>query len=121
MRCDINNSDRYCELPYFGEHLIYGVQGSRRIVLPTVDVDTLVPSKVWRCSSSVRSRLASRCSGSQPSRAVPFTRGRPEMGTASTPPVWRRRFSQRLMVGTDTEKIYATSSLGRPRSTAAGE
>jgi hypothetical protein len=32
-----------------------------------------------------------------------------------------RRFSQRLMVGIDTEKVYATSSLGRPRFTAAGE
>jgi hypothetical protein len=27
--------------------------------------------------------------------------------------------SQRLMVGTDTEKVLATSSLGIPRSTAA--
>jgi hypothetical protein len=97
MRCDINNSDRYCELPYFGERLLYGVQDSRRIALPTVDVETLVPSKVSRCSSSVRSRFASRCSGSQPSRAPPFTRGRPEMGTASTPPVWRHRFSHRFI------------------------
>ena len=38
---------------------------------------------------------------------------------ASIRPVWRRRLSQRLMVGTDTEKVSATSSLGSPRSTAA--
>ena len=31
----------------------------------------------------------------------------------------RRRLSQRLMVGTETEKVLATSSLGTPPSTAA--
>jgi len=36
-----------------------------------------------------------------------------------TSPVSRRRFSQRLMEGTETEKICATSSLGVPLSTAA--
>jgi hypothetical protein len=41
------------------------------------------------------------------------------MGSASTSPVSRRRLSQRLMVGTETEKVTATSSLGTPRSTAA--
>ena len=71
MRCDINNPDRYCELPYFGERLLYGVEDGRRIALPTVDVETFVPSKVSRCSSSVRSRFTSRCSGNQPSRAPP--------------------------------------------------
>jgi hypothetical protein len=34
-------------------------------------------------------------------------------------PVSRRRLSQRLMVGTEIEKVLATSSLGTPRSTAA--
>jgi hypothetical protein len=34
-------------------------------------------------------------------------------------PVSRRRLSRRLMVGTETEKVLATSSLGTPRSTAA--
>ena len=35
------------------------------------------------------------------------------------PPVSRRRLSQRLMVGTETEKVLAASSLLVPRSTAA--
>lgn len=43
----------------------------------------------------------------------------PGIGLGSTSPVWRRRLSQRLMVGTDTEKVVAASSLGTPWSTAA--
>jgi hypothetical protein len=34
-------------------------------------------------------------------------------------PVSRRLFSQRFMVGIDTEKVFATSSLGLPASMAA--
>lgn len=41
------------------------------------------------------------------------------MGMASTLPVSRRRLSQRSMVGTETEKVLAASSLLVPRSTAA--
>jgi hypothetical protein len=33
------------------------------------------------------------------------------MGMTLTPPVSRRRLSQRLMVGTETEKVLAASSL----------
>ena len=39
------------------------------------------------------------------------------MASGSTSPVSRRRFSQRFMVGIDTEKVLATSSLGLPAST----
>ncbi len=56
---------------------------------------------------------------SHPSSATPFTRGRPGIGLGSTSPVSRRCRSQRLMVGTDTEKVLAASSLPAPRSTAA--
>jgi hypothetical protein len=41
------------------------------------------------------------------------------MGSGSTSPVSRRLFSQRFMVGIDTEKVFATSSLGLPESMAA--
>lgn len=41
------------------------------------------------------------------------------MGLASTSPVSRRRLSQRFMVGTETEKVLATSSLLAPPSTVA--
>ena len=41
------------------------------------------------------------------------------MGLASTSPVSLRLLSQRFMVGTETEKVLATSSLGTARSTAA--
>jgi hypothetical protein len=63
-----------------------------------------------------REVTAQRRVSSQP---LSFRRGRPGMGSASTSPVSRRRLSQRLMVGTETEKVTATSSLGTPRSTAA--
>lgn len=45
--------------------------------------------------------------------------GPPGDGFGSTSPVSRRRFNQRLMVGKDTEKVFATSSLGVSLSTAA--
>ena len=40
------------------------------------------------------------------------------MGSGSTSPVSLLLFSQRFMVGIDTEKVLATSSLGLPESTA---
>jgi len=90
---------------------------------PTVDAETVMPprasSNASRCSSSVRSSFSRTCDGSHPLSAAPFTEGRPGIGFASTSPVSRRRLSQRLMVGAETEKVLATSSLGTPRSTAA--
>src|SRR5215217_3364311 len=91
------------------------------MALPMVDVETLCPnssSKASRCSSRVRSSLASRCSGSHSRSIAPFLEGLPGMGSGSTSPVSRRLFSQRFMVGIDTEKVFATSSLGLPASTA---
>jgi hypothetical protein len=73
-------------------------------------------SKASRCSSSVRSGLFSRCPGSHSWRAAPFREGRPGMGMGSTPPVRRRLVSQRLTVGTETEKVLAASSFGRSSS-----
>jgi hypothetical protein len=49
---------------------------------------------------------------------VPFLEGLPGIGLGSTPPVSRRLHSQRFMVGIDTEKVFATSSLDVPASTA---
>ena len=87
-----------------------------------VDVETLSPkcsSKASRCSSRVRSSLASRSFGNQLRSIAPFLEGLPGLGLGSTSPVSRRLFIQRFMVGVDTEKVFATSSLGTPRSTAA--
>jgi hypothetical protein len=84
--------------------------------------ETLVPvrsSNASQCSPSVRSGFFSKYSGSHAPSAAPFTEVRPGMGLGSTSPVSRRRLSQRLMVGTDTEKVFATSCLGVPLSTAA--
>jgi len=92
------------------------------MALPTVEVETVSPyssSKASRCSSSVRSSLASSCLGSQRWSIAPFVGGLPGIGLGWTSPVSRRLFSQRLMVGIDTEKVFATSSLGLPASTAA--
>ena len=91
------------------------------MALPMVEVETLCPnssSKVWRCSSRVRSSLASRCCGSQLWSITPFLEGLPGIGLGLTSPVSRRLFSQRFMVGIETEKVFATSSLGLPESTA---
>ena len=98
--------------------------GKRAMDRPTVALETLITplcasSKASRCSSRVRSSLFSRCEGSHSWSAAPFTLGRPGIGLGSTSPLSRRLLSQRLMVGTDTEKVLATSSLGTPRSTAA--
>src|SRR3712207_3018997 len=57
--------------------------------------------------------------GSHSLSIAPFLEGLPGIALGSTSPVSRRLFSQRFMVGTDTEKIFATSSLGVPASTAA--
>ncbi len=91
------------------------------MALPTVEVETLSPnssSKASLCSSRVRSSLASRCFGNHSLSIVPFLGGLPGIALGSTSPVCRSLFSQRFMVGTDTEKVLATSSLGTPRSTA---
>ncbi len=72
-----------------------------------VEVETVWPnssSKASRCSSSVRSSLASRCFGSQLWSFAPFVEGLPGIGFGSTSPVSRRLLSQRLMVGTETEE-----------------
>jgi hypothetical protein len=49
---------------------------------------------------------------------VPFLEGLPGIALGCTSPVSRRLFNQRFMVGTDTEKVFATCSLGVPESTA---
>src|SRR5919202_1817855 len=78
--------------------------GRRAIPLPTVEtVSPNSSSKASRCSSRVRSWLASRCFGSQRWSIIPFLEGLPGIGLGSTSPVSRRLLSQRFIVGTDTE------------------
>src|SRR3954449_4242568 len=96
--------------------------GRPAIALWMVEVETLWPnssSKASRCSSRVRSSLVSRCFGSQLWSISPFLEGLPGIGFGCTSAVSRRLFSQRFMVGIDTEKVFATSSLGLPASTAS--
>lgn len=76
-------------------------------------------SKGSRCASRVRSSLAGRWEGSHSFRAASFTEGLPGTGLGSTSPLSRRRRSQRLIVGSETEKVSAISSRGLPASTAA--
>ncbi len=90
---------------------------------PTVEVETVSPnssSKASRCSWRVRrSWFFSSCSGSHYSSIAPFLEGRPGITLGCTSPVSRCLLSQRFMVGIDTEKVFATSSLGLPASTVA--
>jgi hypothetical protein len=91
------------------------------MALPIVEVETLFPncsSKASRCSSRVRSWLAWRCLGSHSRSIAPFLGGLPGIALGSPCPFSRRLFSQRFMVGIDTEKVLAISSLGVPASTA---
>src|ERR671912_434874 len=92
------------------------------MALPTVEVETASPnssSNASPCSSRVRSWLASRCLGSHSLSITPFLEGLPGIALGSTSPVSLRLFSQRFMVGIDTEKVLTTSCLGLPESTAA--
>ena len=59
--------------------------------------------------------------GSQLWSIAPFLEGLPGIALGSTSPVSGRLFSQRFMVGIETQKVFATScsSLGVPASTAA--
>ena len=88
-----------------------------------MEVETASPnrsSKASRCSSRVRSSLASEVlRAATPLSIAPFLAGLPGIGSGSTSPVSLRLLSQRFMVGIDTEKVLATSSLGVPASTAA--
>jgi hypothetical protein len=95
--------------------------GRLAIALPMVEVETVCPnssSKASQCSSRVRSSLASRCFGNHSLSITPFLGGLPGIGLSSTSPLSRRLLSQRFMVGIETEKVFATSSLGVPASTA---
>src|SRR4029453_14409411 len=76
------------------------------------------PSNAWRCSSRVRSSLASRCFGSHSLSIAPFLGGLPGIAFGCRSPAPLRLFSQCFMVGIDTEKVFAISSLGVPASTA---
>src|SRR3954454_22245230 len=92
------------------------------MALPMVEVETPSPkcsSKASRGSSKVRSSFAPRCSGSPSFSIAPFLGGLPGIALGSPSPVSLLLFIQRFMVGIDTEKVSATSSLGLPTSTAA--
>src|SRR5918995_4850161 len=95
--------------------------GRAAMALPMVEVETSsskCSSNASRCSSRVRSSFASRWWGSHSSSIAPFLEGLPGIALGCTSPVSRRLLSQRFMVGTDTEKVVATSCLGVPASTA---
>src|SRR5215212_1437383 len=87
-----------------------------------VAVDTFTPkssSKASQCSSRVRSGLLRRWSGNHSLSIAPLIAGGPDGTLAPTSPVSLRLFSQRLTEGKEIPKIFATSALGIPRSTAS--
>src|SRR5829696_10272722 len=86
------------------------------MALPMVEVEISSPnssSKACRCSSRVRSWLASRCSGSHSLSIAPFLGGLPGIALGWTSPVSRRLFSQRFMVGIDTRESPCDVLPGR--------
>jgi hypothetical protein len=87
-----------------------------------VAVDTLTPrssSNASQCSSSVRSGFLQRWSGNHSLSIAALMAGGPGGVLAPTCPVSLRLFNQRLIEGSETPKILATSALGIPRSTAS--
>ncbi len=69
-------------------------------------------------SASVASACPANRSGNTACKPVVFTATEPGTGRRVSPPVSRFSRTQRSIVGTDTSKRAATSSLGRPASTA---
>src|SRR4051812_34654595 len=104
---------------FFSGHPPPGRRAMARLIVTSETFVAVCSSNARRCSSRVRSGFPLRCSGSHSFSAAPFSGVLPGMGLGSTVPVSRRRFNQRFMEGTDTEKVFATSSLGVPPSTAA--
>jgi hypothetical protein len=70
------------------------------------------------CSASVASACSASRSGSAASSPAVFTAAGPGTGRRAKPPVSRFSRTHRSIVGTDTSKRAATSSRGRPASTA---
>ena len=58
-------------------------------------------------------------SGKQRWSIVPFLGGLPGIGLGCTSPLSRGLFSQRFIVGIETEKVFASRSLGVAASRAA--
>ena len=96
--------------------------GSLQMLRLIVASETSTPissSKASQCSLKVRSGFAFNWAGNHSLKALPFTEGLPGIFIVSTPPVWRLRLSQRLMVEREIPKSSETSILGMPRSMAA--
>ena len=70
------------------------------------------------CSPSVASACSTSRSGSAASNASVFTATGPGTGFGARPPVSRFSRSHRVIVGTDTANVAATSSRGVPIATA---
>ncbi len=90
-----------------------------RLIVASETSTPLSSSKASQCSLRVSSGFASRCAGSHSLKTRPFTEGLPGIFIVSTPPVWRRLLSQRLIVEREIPKSSETSTLGTPRSIAA--
>ena len=82
---------------------------------------TLIPvfsSHMRQCSSRLTSGWRSNCSSRPARNAAPFFAGRPGIAFGKTSPVSRRALRYRLMVGTETAKVSATSAWLAPASMA---
>ena len=71
-----------------------------------------------QCSSNVASACSASRSDSAAITASVFTAAGPGTGFGASPPVSRFNRSHRVIVGTDTANLAATSSRGVPIATA---
>ena len=91
---------------------------SARLIVAVLTSTPDVSRHQAQCSPNVASACSASRSGSAASTASVFTATGPGTGFGARPPVSRFKRSHRVIVGSDTANVAATSSRGVPIATA---
>ena len=91
---------------------------SARLIVAVLTVTPVASRHQAHCSDKVASAWSTNRSGSPATSASVFTATGPGTGFGASLPVSRFKRSHRVIVGTDTANIAATSSRGVPIVTA---
>ena len=90
-----------------------------RLIVAVLTVTPVASSHQAQCSSRVASACSASRAGSAAANASPLTATGPGIGFGARLPVSRCCFNHRLIVGTDTRNVPATSDRAVPLVTAA--
>jgi hypothetical protein len=90
-----------------------------RLIVAVLTSPPVVSCHQEQCSSSGASACSAKRAGSAAINASRLIGDGPGIGLGASPPVSRRCFSQRLIVGSETANVSTTSDRVAPRSTAA--